>query len=611
MGFRYDIQGLRALAVLLVFVFHLNPAWLSGGFVGVDVFFVISGFLVSSIILHKKDKNTFSFKDFYSSRIKRIVPVFYVFLLIVAIVGLWIYLSIDIKGLRGNLFNSMVFNSNNFLAKSSDYFGASSQENPLLHTWTLSLEMQFYFLLPLFLLLTKRKWIVPLALVLIGSLFAYSFYNSTYADNQSLMYFSLFSRIPEFLIGVVFAVKGSEIKQAIQKYENLIAVIAVIGLLVVGVLFNEHTNFPGLWVLLPCLFTALLLITTDSTVNAILSNRVLVHIGELSYSIYLWHWTIMAYIRYYTVRATFTWYEIVLIALLTYGVSWVSYRFLENTFRKYDNKKFILSFTGIPILLVLLIFTLPKVGSKVNNSILPLYSSPTFGMDSHAGSFIKVGVLGDTLAKSNNICLIGDSHALAYKAFFDEVGKVNNLQFQTVSRDVFPLIGDFDRSEFASESDYKSFKKLQGVSDALIAESDFIFVSSEWMDKVKSLDKVMAKLVENLKPQQKIIIVGDYPLFKDNLIRVNRSVLEKDNKNKVVGKVKELPAFLKELIQESDQVVLMPLNYEKILSLPYINDTIAYYDKSHLNAYGSRKLAAFFEADVRAFLLEQGVIQEK
>ena len=146
MQYRYDIQGLRAVAVLLVFFFHLNANLLSGGFVGVDVFFVISGYLISGIILHKKEQNKFQFIDFYISRFKRLLPAYLIFLLVTFLVATLLYLPSDIIGVRNSVFWSSIFYSNKYLSELDNYFGMSSQENPLLHTWTLAIEMQFYFL---------------------------------------------------------------------------------------------------------------------------------------------------------------------------------------------------------------------------------------------------------------------------------------------------------------------------------------------------------------------------------------------------------------------------------------------------------------------------------
>ncbi|WP_448636327.1 acyltransferase family protein [Pedobacter panaciterrae] len=203
MEFRNDIQGLRAIAVLLVFTFHLSPQILPGGFIGVDIFFVISGYLISSIVLHKIDNNKFSLLDFYYGRIKRIVPAYLVLLIALAAISAFIFVPSDIAGLRKGLFWSAIFNSNNYFATLDNYFGASSNENPILHTWTLAVEMQFYLFLPILLLFIKNKKILILTLTIITLIFLGYGTFEVLSNNKGSMYYSLLARSPEFFIGVL------------------------------------------------------------------------------------------------------------------------------------------------------------------------------------------------------------------------------------------------------------------------------------------------------------------------------------------------------------------------------------------------------------------------
>jgi peptidoglycan/LPS O-acetylase OafA/YrhL len=177
MFFRNDIQGLRAFAVSLVFIFHLNPIWLPGGFIGVDVFFVISGYLISYIILQKKDKSNFSFLDFYKGRIKRIVPAYYFMLSIIGIVSLFIYFNADIGSiLRRELVATSLFFSNVYFTTLNTYFGAEMQENVFLHTWTLGVEMQFYLILPLFLIFIRNNRVL-FCTILTSTLLLFTYYS--------------------------------------------------------------------------------------------------------------------------------------------------------------------------------------------------------------------------------------------------------------------------------------------------------------------------------------------------------------------------------------------------------------------------------------------------
>lgn len=601
MGFRYDIQGLRAIAVLLVFVFHLNSSWLTGGFIGVDIFFVISGFLVSSIILHKKEKATFGFIDFYIGRIKRIVPVLLLLLVFVGIVGAWIYLSGDIQGLRKNMFHSAIFNSNNYLASLDNYFGASSQENPLLHTWTLSIEMQFYFLLPLFLILFNRKYIVSISLAIIILLFSYSFYNSTFLNNQSAMYFSLIARIPEFLIGTVFAVKANEITKVIGNNKNVIAIASLIGIILCGLFYTEYINFPGLWVILPCLFTGIILVTTESKMNILFSNKILVHIGELSYSIYLWHWTIMAFVRYYNARVDFVWYEMLLIVILTYILSWLSYTYVENIFRTYTNRKFFIQFGAMICSLGLVVFGMPKLNNYLS-PIPEIYSKPIFGLNSHGKTFKRADFLDDTIKTNDSILLIGDSHALVYKRILEISGNEYKFNFKTITNDLYPNIPNLDKNDFISLKYYNQYENLIEESRRLFKESKIIFISSIWAKSIFSLEPAFKDFVQSLNKDQHIIIISDYPEFDRNPLRITRGFVYKKEGFEIKETKSDIPDYVMEVASQNKNVHYLKLDYSEFQNLPMINDTLAYYDGGHMNYYGTSKVGEAFSKDIYEFL---------
>ena len=253
MQYRLDIQGLRALAVLSVFLFHLNKIYLPGGFIGVDVFFVISGFLISGIIFRKKEKDDFSFKDFYISRIKRIVPAYYVMIIFALIGVIFIFMHVDALLFRRSAFWSALFLSNNYFSTLDTYFGAASSENPLLHTWTLAIEMQFYLFLPIVIVLFSKKNLKYLLGILIIGLLAYCQYNLVFNEDKNGMYFSLLARIPEFLLGVSLNLISEERRKYFNN--NFCSIIGL--LLIVGSLFfiSENSAFPGLLSLLPCIGT--------------------------------------------------------------------------------------------------------------------------------------------------------------------------------------------------------------------------------------------------------------------------------------------------------------------------------------------------------------------
>lgn len=609
MQYRPDIQGLRALAVLFVFVFHLQPSWFSGGFIGVDVFFVISGFLVSSIILHKKEKGTFRLVDFYLGRIKRIMPVFLVLLLVVGLVGAWVYVWVDILHLRTSLMMAGVFNSNNYFAHLNTYFGATNQENPLLHTWTLSIEMQFYLLLPLFLLFVRKQYRSTVSLLLVMGLLGYSFYGSVYLNQQSEMYFSLWARIPEFLMGTLFALQAAPLQKIVKPYQNTVAWLAILGLLVCGFTFSHQTVFPGLWVIIPCICTGILLLTTNTQVNTLLSTKLGVHLGELSYAIYLWHWPIMAFVRYYTMRTDFTAYEMIGITALTYGISWLSYTYVERVFRTYPNKVFFSRFTVLGVLFL-------GVGAgmyRINQYLFPIpkvYATPTFGMDSHDDTFVQAGPYGDVSESVvDSICLVGDSHALAYKGVLDKIGKEHHFSFWSVTNDRYPIIPTIDRRDFESESEYQQYKVLLEEFETVKKKSKIIFFASAWLEEVTSLEVAFSALVESLEPEQRLVILGDYPQLDRNPIRATRDFTFNTHSKEIQIMKEVVPDYVREAIQNyPEQVLYLSFDFDQATTLPYFNDTLGYYDAGHLNAFGSRKIGELVEDDFMDFVKKNRVV---
>lgn len=204
MQFRRDIQGLRAIAVLAVIVFHFNPAWLPGGFVGVDIFLVISGYLISSILLHKKNKPEYqllpTLNYFYTSRIKRIVPAYYTTLIAISLIAAVLFLPTDFSNYRDGLKKAAWFNSNNYFASFGDYFAPANHEQPLLHTWSLAIEIQFYLIVPfIFLLIPKRllSWLLPLGILIFTAIAEYKLRTGA----QQATYYSLLARLPAFFFG--------------------------------------------------------------------------------------------------------------------------------------------------------------------------------------------------------------------------------------------------------------------------------------------------------------------------------------------------------------------------------------------------------------------------
>lgn len=590
MEFRKDIQGLRAIAVISVWLFHLNYNVLPGGFIGVDIFFVISGFLIGSIILHQKENNKFSFKSFYISRIKRIVPAYYIFLLIVSIAALFIYLPLDSGAYRGKLLHSLVFNSNNFFAKLNNYFGAASSENPLLHTWTLSIEMQFYLFLPILLFLLNRKKALYISIGLLILLYTYTQYQILILSNQDLMYFSLLARAPEFMLGVILSLIKWE-NNIKEKWQSLLSILGLAMIILSAIFIDSGTIFPGIITLIPCGGAVLILMNKRGIVNKILSNKVPVYIGELSYSIYLWHWGILALMRYKYAEYILTTNQYLFAIVLTLGLSFLSYKFIEGHFKKYDLKKFIIRFSIVPIAIICFAFSFNKLSLKLYGADFPeeLTSPNAMGIDNH-NYFKKDVILGDTHS-NDTLLLLGNSHALVLKPFLDVVGKSYNFCFRSVTNDSYPTVPGLYGSAFPNSFEYDKYKDLIEIVNKKIPHSPIIIIGTTFKDSrnaqlITSLDSLSNVLLKN---NQHIILFSDFPVLKVNPIRKNRTILKSRSQyTKLEKEYNKPPIEIMELVNSKENIHYLDLSGSEAFSnAPFYNDTIMYYDKDHINKYGS------------------------
>ena len=295
--YRKDIDGLRALAVILVVFFHGFPEWLPGGFIGVDIFFVISGFLISTILLENLEKNSFSFTNFYARRIRRIFPALIVVLSFALIVG-WFALFPDEYRLLGwHIFSSASFFQNLNLLSEVGYFDEAAETKPLLHLWSLGIEEQFYLIWPLLLWLGYKLKTNLLLLTVIIGLSSFGL-NLIYSDtNQTFAFFSPLTRFWELLLGGVLAYSTLKTKLNLH-HKNLSSV--GIGLIAIGAItITSVSTFPGWLALLPTFGAFFIIAASEQELVSryLLSNKVMVYLGLISYPLYLWHWVLLSFIR--------------------------------------------------------------------------------------------------------------------------------------------------------------------------------------------------------------------------------------------------------------------------------------------------------------------------
>lgn len=357
MKYRSEIDGLRALAVLPVMLFHAEFAGVSGGFLGVDIFFVISGYLITRIILEDVSRGTFSISRFYERRARRILPaLFCIILMTIACAWAWM-LPAQYAVFARSLIAMIFFVPNLFFWRESSYFAADAAEQPLLHTWSLGVEEQFYLLFPLAILLLWRFGKRSTTLMLLIAAFV-SFALCEYASRMmpSANFFLLPTRAWELMIGALCAFAHHE--HAPRK-QNLLALLGLGFIILSFITFGEQMRLPSAYTLLPVLGTALIILyaTSDSWVGHALSLRPVVMLGLISYSAYLWHHPIFAFARIFNMHesTSFTLLALIGAALLLAALTWyfVEQPFRDKTHRYYVKDRYALCAAIVTALIII------------------------------------------------------------------------------------------------------------------------------------------------------------------------------------------------------------------------------------------------------------------
>ncbi|MEO6218395.1 MAG: acyltransferase family protein [Sphingomonas sp.] len=332
-GYRPEIDGLRAIAVLAVVLFHARLRGFGGGFIGVDIFLVISGYLIAQLILRESDAGSFTLIGFYERRVRRILPALLAMLAASGLAGL-ILLPVDFKLFGESLTAISLFASNLLFWRWGGYFNLTDDATPLLHTWSLAVEEQFYILFPALLLLARRggRRMVQALLVAaaLGS-FAYSAW-ATHGHAEAAFYSPL-SRAWEFLAGALLA--SGILPKPRHVVGDIAAALGIMLIAYTALHLHDTSSFPGVNALAPVLGSVLILFGTEapgSRVARLLAVRPLVAIGLISYSLYLWHWPLMVFGGYY---ASEPYGPIrIAMALIAFPIAWLSWRYVELPFRK-------------------------------------------------------------------------------------------------------------------------------------------------------------------------------------------------------------------------------------------------------------------------------------
>ncbi|MFK3970358.1 acyltransferase family protein [Pseudomonas sp. NPDC087358] len=446
MKYRPEIDGLRAIAVLLVIIFHAGLTALPSGFIGVDMFFVISGYLVSSVIASALQAGSFSFSSFFARRLWRLQPAIILLLIITLLIASLVYLPDDFVAYLKSAKYTSLFTSNQYFERvTTRYAGPDTAELLLLHTWSLSIEWQWYGVLPVALWLLYRYCPARLHRAIIGALtvasVALALLLSRYFPDKSYYFFS--ARIFEFLIGVSAASFTGRAVSLSMPTRTALSFASLGTLIYVAVQPGLLLGFPDSHAVAVCLATAWLLMAgSDKTFWAtrLLSCKPLVFIGTISYSLYLWHWPVFATGHYLGFDSNPAFIAAGL--FLTFAVSWISYVTVERRFRRSNLSlgTSVLLLWLLPALFLVVLYSQAnkhegfpgRFGKELTSVLATLKASEAADRESclgqRDGTSDQQCTVGAQGAETTSL-LIGDSFSNQYWGFMDVLGKAANTSF--------------------------------------------------------------------------------------------------------------------------------------------------------------------------------------
>lgn len=630
-----EVEGLRGIAVLSVLLFHLNKSFLPGGYLGVDVFFVISGFLITGISISEFTlTGTISIAEFYRRRIKRILPLFCLVVLVTLIAGYLLLLPDYFLLLGRSVAASLTFTSNFFFSQSLDYFANNSNEYPLLHTWSLSIEEQFYFIWPLLLLFSLRKLNLK---TLLKFLIIAIFCSLLFADLQrfleassSTIYFSSVPRFGEIAIGACLAILFKLTDAGWYKQFHRPA--GLLGLLLIAVsmiTIKENFWFPGLLCLVPCGGAALLIWSSRSEVShwasRILNNRFLRQVGDYSYSLYLWHWPILAYTRYLTGSYEIPLTLLLLDLVLMFSLSYFTRYFFENIFisLKWKLPRVFATLLLVPFSLFWLATStieknegMPQRIAKVDQ----FETETSFIDEKYCHNLENEECRFGNLQSHRRVYLVGDSNAGHFTPFIvAALGKDYLIEAKGVDT-CPPLLSltNNTKNDIKNVSDKRCFALLeQFLKD--IKDQDIIVLAGNWgnyLSAFKDFEKDFKRTLELLSGHT-VVVFGRIPgvdsshynqylretyspLYQKfeisshvSKFELHKSLTQQSDTNakmRAISSEFSYVTFLDPLDFNSDFWETAPLSKENIL---------VYKDGAHLNQYGSDLLGRLSATKVR------------
>ena len=638
MTYRPDIDGLRAVAVIAVILFHLNANWLPGGFLGVDIFFVISGYLIGGILYRELSTGTFSLKRFYLRRMRRILPAFFAVVVFTLIVGAQLMVpgSDEWNTARSSAKWSVFFGGNFFSALNTDYFAPTVEVQPLNHLWSLAVEEQFYFIYPLILwaIMGIIKRILPpasssltrcvnvvLTALAIAS-FALAFLPISLHGTALVSYYLPHLRFGELLIGAILAVAVAQGNlQPSAKTATFVGSLSILVLIACLVLPFPNTTpwFPGFAAALPCIASAGIIYAGARPYwfASALSHRAVVFVGKISYSLYLWHWPLLAFAHYALGRELSN-TVLAATALLIVLLSLASYHLIEQPLR---HLQWSFGRTGLVYYLLptLLVAGLYMQGRTTPDEMRPYVQRGSLNVGELNFAYKTIG---DSLAE-NNVLIIGNSYTIQLHDFFDKVAKhegwkatfsgvsahfpnfttkVQSISAQDYARE---LLHVGQKGEEKKELDLLRTRRIAGE----LNQYNTVIISLNWWHE-EFLEKALQRVEKNIARFQKegkqVILV--HSCYTYNTYRVAETY------HKVMGKGNGLAYVLPTPILQNENYTKALNNFRKVkqtisthypqvrwvdltLFLPsdlMVDGKTVLCNGTHINIYGANYLADRF-----------------
>lgn len=624
MVFRKDINGLRAIAVIAVVIYHFNPTWLPGGFAGVDVFFVISGYLMTAIVFSSLNKQKFSLLAFYKARAKRIIPPLSIVCITLLIFG-WVFLPpIDFQILSKHIASSLGFFSNITYWTESGYFGAASGEKWLLHTWSLSAEWQFYILYPIFILAATKLFGIKSTkfIILAASIISLILcIGATYKWPNSAFYL-LPTRAWELMSGglvFLFPLK-------INKSNRVILELTGASLIVFSYIFiSEDDHWPGYLAILPVL-GAFLIIQSNRNNSILTNNLILQKIGSWSYSIYLWHWVVIVTANKYFSNISDV--ETILLMAASVLLGYISFTFIE----KYKRDRINIAIYLITIISSIYVFSSGgasevRYSTEIHNKLLK--TSQAIGDWGYPDANTTINNTPIHEIKVNNTSkynlFIGDSLIQHYypkiKKLADE-GKAGNTYFFTEGGCMPINLMHTAGKNCSRMVNAKKFIEEHNFNTVIISGAWFSYLSDDsnyqytnnsetyYFNKLNDrevikdeLDKILRLLVKKSKRAFFILPTPNGEIFDPKTMQFN--ILNNNEKSEPFFNIQEFRMKYSEFFQYIEQSsstigydLINPIDYlckKNVCDTRKIDGTPYYMDNIHMRPWYVIERIDFFD----------------